>query len=1142
MPLELEIHVQAPETPTLSAETADGDQNGTFRESAYTAAFRTPSYPQSSRELTKSDRLSVLGVGHVNDAYHRLQAFYSENASTISSAGNMLVSTVNLDPKAIESNISRFAETSKVLMKGLDVLGQLHPFINVAVLAFKGVAALEIARRENNKKVLAIKIQIQDMMVVLFQLREIHDPEELGPDHKTTLKDRMAGLMETIATEIEKCGNDCDDRLANYVHMFDEHKRELQFRLQVHTARAVDDANRKLDGQEAHLKLILQKMDELFRKLDTPREREACLDNDATLSKLISKSGESISSFDPTHSGKGDLARARKLLSAELVEDVTAAVNKNFDTFSRKSKQLADTILAAISDGARIRDKDLQALWNDQGWKGSVKARIFVLSLNDYYEKFRATKDIPATESVVGSAPPSPILSPTSPDAPRPALSEDDRWALSYINAVHLQPILEAVDDDGSGFVSVTEANNFALKRPKGWSLLQWVAFWAAGWHPTVTWYKNRIYNILYAMSSLLKRLHPANTQFADKYFAGPGIRRVERLLRSTQSAPSKVFNDEHLKHIAEEFRMREEEKLKMKLEGLLYELDDSATIRGITGHRRIERYIFPLLHLLLGRHLDILRIACIHVLDEAEFSAMKSSLSAVFAAVEERTNTWKVSVFKSKSLDVKDRMGHFAFGMFQQLYGPDIDNPDISKNTIIEFTEEDGYEWEGEDENLGPESDDEEEEQKAAFNRVPLKTLHHEPQDIWCDVYDFEKRYPLPETPTSEVEGLWIGRLMQPTGLWGAVMSLMLIANGNLLTGGMECWSAVVNVTGTLEEGGNAVFSWMSSNTELVCTGQYDPDTLTIKGTYQKKINGEPVDGVYAFIYHRTPAYAWRFRYNDSELAENPARARWRFAINATLDEVQRTGKSRSYVIRRFQEAKRWVELVKRGRTFNRNLSPRDTSDYLVADFELQKMVIHQRSCDECSRLIHGIRQFCIQCMDDEFSNWIDLCSNCLNKTPQQNGFTHLSSHLQVKVYIRLHDGEMAWIVPEAKDVAERVKKGLKPTASAQDEVLRPAYSPADDALKKKRLKASNASEAEYHKLSDPLIYIHNTDPIPDVISKEIQMATQISSLDSRMNNLDSRIEALEQRLENRFEALEDMLRGFGEKLVAAENAASAL
>jgi hypothetical protein len=44
----------------------------------------------------------------------------------------------------------------------------------------------------------------------MFRLREIHDPEELGPDHKTTLKDRMTGLMERIATDIEDCGNNCD--------------------------------------------------------------------------------------------------------------------------------------------------------------------------------------------------------------------------------------------------------------------------------------------------------------------------------------------------------------------------------------------------------------------------------------------------------------------------------------------------------------------------------------------------------------------------------------------------------------------------------------------------------------------------------------------------------------------------------------------------------------------------------------------------------------------------------------------------------------------------------------------------------------------------------------------------------------------
>lgn len=46
---------------------------------------------------------------------------------------------------------------------------------------------------------------------------------------------------------------------------------------------------------------------------------------------------------------------------------------------------------------------------------------------------------------------------------------QDDRWALAYINAAYVQPILEAVDDDGTGFVSVKEVNTFVADRPDGW-------------------------------------------------------------------------------------------------------------------------------------------------------------------------------------------------------------------------------------------------------------------------------------------------------------------------------------------------------------------------------------------------------------------------------------------------------------------------------------------------------------------------------------------------------------------------------------------------------------------------------------------------------------------------------------------------
>jgi len=121
-------------------------------------------------------------------------------------------------------------------------------------------------------------------------------------------------------------------------------------------------------------------------------------------------------------------------------------------------------------------------------------------------------------------------------------------------------------------------------------SLLSWVAFWAAGWHATVTWYKNRIYNILDAMMKILQQIKSANVQAADTYFAGQAIQRVELLLRSTHSAPGTIYSDPRLTRIIGAFQDLEEEKLMTQLDGLLYELDDTATLRLITGSRRIER------------------------------------------------------------------------------------------------------------------------------------------------------------------------------------------------------------------------------------------------------------------------------------------------------------------------------------------------------------------------------------------------------------------------------------------------------------------------------------------------------------------------------------------------------------------------
>ena len=90
-----------------------------------------------------------------------------------------------------------------------------------------------------------------------------------------------------------------------------------------------------------------------------------------------------------------------------------------------------------------------------QAWKGNVKARHFILALHDYYyysDEPRRSSDSPdgAHEEIIR------ILS-------------RDRWTLQYIDVERLQPLVEAFDDDASGFITVREANQFASSCPKDW-------------------------------------------------------------------------------------------------------------------------------------------------------------------------------------------------------------------------------------------------------------------------------------------------------------------------------------------------------------------------------------------------------------------------------------------------------------------------------------------------------------------------------------------------------------------------------------------------------------------------------------------------------------------------------------------------
>ena len=109
-----------------------------------------------------------------------------------------------------------------------------------------------------------------------------------------------------------------------------------------------------------------------------------------------------------------------------------------------------------------------------QGWKGSVKATHFVIALHDHFtgktrqalwkKSTNTSTNTPAVPETVNHAD-------TDTNAAALPLETpvDDSWALDNINIRQIQPLIEAIDDDGSSFVTVNELNDFTNHRPKGW-------------------------------------------------------------------------------------------------------------------------------------------------------------------------------------------------------------------------------------------------------------------------------------------------------------------------------------------------------------------------------------------------------------------------------------------------------------------------------------------------------------------------------------------------------------------------------------------------------------------------------------------------------------------------------------------------
>lgn len=114
-----------------------------------------------------------------------------------------------------------------------------------------------------------------------------------------------------------------------------------------------------------------------------------------------------------------------------------------------------------------------------QNWRASVKSTHFVLAIRDYYHdglavfdlKQQNARKIPVRSSTVSGGE---QLEQTYGREevirfPHAKVYSSDEWAIPYLRVDRLRYVLDAIDADTSGFITVKELEAFSRERPANW-------------------------------------------------------------------------------------------------------------------------------------------------------------------------------------------------------------------------------------------------------------------------------------------------------------------------------------------------------------------------------------------------------------------------------------------------------------------------------------------------------------------------------------------------------------------------------------------------------------------------------------------------------------------------------------------------
>ncbi|EMD34579.1 hypothetical protein CERSUDRAFT_125183, partial [Gelatoporia subvermispora B] len=507
----------------------------------------------------------------------------AERAKAPMDAGRIAAVATNPATKSVGKTLQGVADCIQLLdvrlpglINALEEMSKLHPLASASFYIVKAAFELYLARRENDKRIQTLYYQMSEVGLILIELGKVKPFTKLLP-----------GKVKEVADDIRECAKTCHaysktgavvkfiragiwtKDLVDLLQLFMQRRSELQMILQTHVVKRQEQMHESLirieDMTEIFLNQFVSEKELALREEQRSWKIDPNQSIDSMLKRLLQ-----------LHRGTNRVTDERlQALKADLMGDTRAAVRRIEDEFDVKFKAAMskqemrlthviregnDQLFVKITNYLQppaITPPPPYDRITDQTWSGHAEARQFVMALRDHFIERSSVTSLSSTESA--------------------SREVDEQWALEYIGPRWQQHLMDAIDDDSSGYVTIAELNNFTNSLPKdlNWSLPRWLAYWAVGWHLDAISYVREIRHILASMLHTLPQIPPHNRNYGDQYF-DTVWRYLFPLITSLHPCP--VPNG--LRRLFEKYTLYEENRLEQNLKEIKYNVDAVDTLR----------------------------------------------------------------------------------------------------------------------------------------------------------------------------------------------------------------------------------------------------------------------------------------------------------------------------------------------------------------------------------------------------------------------------------------------------------------------------------------------------------------------------------------------------------------------------------